>query len=138
MFRALRLMLGALCLTLLGRLLDRPRHPSWPFSFEVVVRYLRRDWEVAVDWDLARLGADLNTRPYPRDYAKKVQQLDEKMAGVPIRRFIPPEKKGEGVVLFLHGGSYFFGSATSTHCEVMARLAFESGLEVIGPDFRLT
>lgn len=138
MFRALRLMFAALCLTLIGRLVGRPRHPSWPFSFELVVRYLRLDWEGTADWDLARLSADMNARPYPRDYAKKVRHVDERIAGLPVRRFVPPAKKGDGILLFLHGGSYLFGSATSTHCEVMSRLAYESGLEVIGPDFRLT
>lgn len=137
MFRALRLMLKAVCLTLLGRLIGRPRHPSWSVSFEIVVRYLRLDWEETASWKLARLGADMNARPYPRDFAKKVEQREEVIGGVPSVRFIPPEKRGEGTILFLHGGSYFFGSAKTTHCEVMARLAFESGLEVIGPDFRL-
>jgi acetyl esterase/lipase len=37
----------------------------------------------------------------------------------------------------LHGGSYLFGSSKTTHCEVMARLAFETGIPVIAPDFRL-
>jgi len=138
MFRALRLMLTAVCLTLLGRVIGRPRHPSWSVSFEIVVRYLRLDWEATADWDLARLSADMNARPYPRDFAKRVEQRDEVIGGLPAVRFIPPQRKGDGVVLFLHGGSYLFGSAKTTHCEVMARLAFESGLEVLGPEFRLT
>jgi len=138
MLRALRLMLSAFCLTLLARLRGRPRHPSWPFSFELVIRFLRLDWEETASWDLKRLAAEMNSRPYPRDFAKKVKQTDEKLGGIFVRRFTPPHKNGEGTILFLHGGSYLFGSATTTHCEVMARLACESGLEVIGPDFRLT
>lgn len=138
MLRALRLMASAFLATLFGRLAGRPRHPRWPFSFEVVIRYLRLDWEDTANWDLKRLGADMNARPYPRDFAKKVQQLDEISGGVPCVRFVPPQKKGEQTILFLHGGSYLFGSAKTTHCEVMSRLAFESGLEVVAPEFRLT
>jgi monoterpene epsilon-lactone hydrolase len=35
------------------------------------------------------------------------------------------------------GGSYIYGSAKTTHAELIARLAFESGLEAVGVDYRL-
>jgi acetyl esterase/lipase len=80
----------------------------------------------------------MNARPYPRDYAKRVSHEDTQLAGIETRRFIPPQKKASGVLFYLHGGSYFFGSARSTHCELMARLAFDTGHEVVGPDVRFS
>lgn len=124
--------------TLLGRLTGQRRHPGWSFSFEMVVRYLRLDWEETADWDFVRLRMDMERRPYPKDYAKRVSREDFQMAGIPTSRFrAPGGSKRKGVILFLHGGSFLFGSAKTSHCEVMSRLAFESGLDVIAPDFRL-
>ena len=138
MLRALGLMWVAFFTTLLARLSGKPRHTNWSFSFEMVIRYLRLDWEDTADWEFARLRADMDRRPYPSDFAKKVTHQDSELAELPVRRFIPPGgAPDDRVVLFFHGGSYVFGSAKTTHCELISRLAFESGRAVVGPDFRL-
>lgn len=138
MLRGLRLLFLAFWKTLLGRILGRPRREGWPFQFEMVVRYLRLDWEETADWDLARLRADMESRPYPRNFAKRVTRLDTEVSGVPVCRFrAESQTAARGLILFLHGGSYLFGSSKTTHCEVISRLACESGLEVVAPDFRL-
>jgi acetyl esterase/lipase len=56
-------MFSAWLLTILGRLRGRPRYPTWPFVFELLVRYLRLDWDETATWDDAKLRADLNARP---------------------------------------------------------------------------
>lgn len=40
-------------------------------------------------------------------------------------------------ILYFHGGSYAYGSARTTHAELLARLAVASGVEVVGVDYRL-
>ena len=41
------------------------------------------------------------------------------------------------VLLYLHGGSYLFGSVRDTHADLMARLALATGLPTLGLDYRL-
>jgi epsilon-lactone hydrolase len=123
--------------TLLGRLCGRPRHATWPFAFELVVRFLRLDWDETAKWDDAKLREELNARPYPRRFLKKVTVVESSLGGVPAWRFVPPRARAGRYVLFLHGGSYIYGSARTTHAELLARIAFESGIEVIGLDYRL-
>lgn len=139
MIRGVYLMFVALWATLKARLTGQARHPSWPFQFEWIVRYLRLDWEDTAHWDLVRLRDDMERRPFPKKYARKVARTDIRIAGVPTSRFAPPRlAEKEGLILFLHGGSYLFGSSKTTHCEMMARLAFETGVPVVAPDFRLS
>jgi monoterpene epsilon-lactone hydrolase len=137
MLRTMRLFLWAYFATLRARLANGPRMASWPFGFEVVVRYLRRDWESTADWDFARLRADMDRRPYPKNAVKKVSVRDATLGGVPARSFAPPEARHAGVVLFFHGGSYIYGSVRSTHAELLASLTLASGTKVVGPDYRL-
>lgn len=137
MLRSLRLMLSAWLATILGRLLGRPRHSDWPFVFELLVRFLRLDWEETASWDDAKLRAALNARPYPNRFTKKVKIVESSLEGIPAWRFIPPKVKAGRCVLFLHGGSYIYGSARTTHAELIARIALESSIEVVGLDFRL-
>ena len=128
--------LVAFMTTLRRRLREGPLRPSWPFGFEVVVRYLRRDWEETSAWPPARLRSALDARPYPQTFVKRVPVRDGTLGGVAARWFTPPAK-GEGAILFFHGGSYVYGSARTTHAEICARLALESGVEVVGIDYRL-
>lgn len=137
MFRALRLLFVAWLATSLGRLFGRPRYAAWPFMLELLVRYLRLDWEQTAAWADARLRADLDARPYPMRFAKKVNIVESSLGGNPAWRFIPPAVKQGCCVLFLHGGSYIYGSARTTHAELIARIAFEAGIEIVGLDYRL-
>lgn len=68
---------------------------------------------------------------------KKVKIEQSNLGGVPAWRFVPPEVKAGYRVLYLHGGSYTYGSARTTHAELIARMAFEAGVEVFGLDYRL-
>jgi acetyl esterase/lipase len=65
-----------------------------------------------------------------------VRTRDEDLGGVPARRFVPPDA-GDGVVLYFHGGSYVYGSAKSTHADLLARIALAARVTVVGVDYRL-
>src|SRR5512145_1901987 len=137
MFRPFRLMLRAWWATVLGRILGRRRHSTWPFVFELLVRYLRLDWDETAAWSDPELRADLNARPYPNRFVKKVKRVEGCLGGIPTWRFVPPDAKAGRCVLFLHGGSYVYGSTKTTHAELVARTAFEAGIEAVGLEYRL-
>ncbi len=114
-----------------------PLRPGWSFMFEGTVAYLRRDSDDTAAWPYPQLRADMNARPYPKDFARRVALRDETLGGVTAVSFAPREVRRRGVVLFFHGGSYLFGSARTTHAEAIARLAVESGTRVVAPEYRL-
>ena len=136
MFRLIRLMILTFLATARARLRNGPLRPSWSFSFEATVRFLRRDWEETSAWSFPQLRAELDARPYPRALLKRVTVRDGELGGVPARSFVPPSASGT-TVLFFHGGSYLYGSARTTHADLLARLALASGATVVGVDYRL-
>lgn len=56
--------------------------------------------------------------------------------GTPAERLTPTKTQPSGVVLYLHGGGYCFGSIALYH-ELAARIADASGAQVILPEYRL-
>jgi epsilon-lactone hydrolase len=137
MLRGLRLLAVAFFSTLRGRRAHGPLRPTWSFSFEWIVRYLRHDWDDTARWASARLRADLDARPYPQRYVRKVTRSDGALGGVAVRRFLPPEAAASAAVLFFHGGSYVYGSSRTTHADLAARIALASKVEVVGAEYRL-
>jgi acetyl esterase/lipase len=102
-----------------------------------MVHFLRRDWDETAGWPLPRVREELDRRPYPRTILKKVELRDEKLGDVPVRWFVPPKAAERSRVLFFHGGSYVYGSSRTTHADVIARLALESGVTVVAVEYRL-
>jgi len=137
MLRALGLLWLAFFQTLAARLRDGPLRPSWSFTFQWMVRYLRVDWERTADWDFARLREEMNRRPYPKKLVRLVDLRDEVLGGVPAVVFAPRTPPRAGAILFFHGGSYVYGSARTTHAELLAGLAKDTGVEVFGLEYRL-
>ncbi|MBX3228455.1 MAG: alpha/beta hydrolase [Labilithrix sp.] len=137
MLRLLRLFLAAFWQTLKRRRTRGPARPSWSFSFECVVAFLRLDWEESSTWPLPRVRAVTDARPIPQDQVKKTATRDGTLAGLRTRWFVPPGARDDGALLFFHGGSYAFGSAWTTHADVIARLALASGVTAIAVDYRL-
>jgi epsilon-lactone hydrolase len=123
--------------TIMARLRRGPMRPSWDFSFECVVRFLRRDYLDSARWPYERLRRDLEARPVPSHAQRKVSISEDRIGGVPVVVFTPPEIRRRGALLFFHGGSYIFGSARRTHAELLASLALSIGARVIGPEYRL-
>lgn len=137
MLRSLRLFVGIFFQTLRLRLTRGRLLPSWSFGIEMIVRYQRRDWDETASWSLPQRRADINDRPYPRSNERKVKTHDEELGGVPARWFIPEGASDSAVILYFHGGSYIYGSARSTHADLIARLARMSGVMAVGLEYRL-
>lgn len=137
MLRALRLLFGSLYATLAARRARGPLRPSWSFAFEWVLRTLRRDWEDSATWPLTKLRAAIEARPYPSAVAWRARRRDASLGGVPTRWFSPKGSAEKSAILFFHGGSFIYGSARSTHEDVIARIALASRVPVAAPDYRL-
>jgi acetyl esterase/lipase len=56
---------------------------------------------------------------------------------VSVVTFTPPQPHPTGALLYLHGGSYIFGSARATHADLIARLALGTSRRVVAPEYRL-
>lgn len=136
MLRSLRLLLETFWPTVVSRWRKGPRRPSWSFMFEWTIAFLRRDWDETADWPLTRQREGTAARPYPAPHLKQVTVRDEVIAGVPVRRFVP-KSPGKTQLVFLHGGSYVYGSTKHSHAELCAHLAAATSLEVIGVEYRL-
>ena len=136
MLRLLRILLVTLFTTLWARFRRGPARPTWGFQFEWVVSFLRRDFGESAAWPYAQLRKDLNGRRYPNKSVKKVKRRRATLGSVPAVWFTPPSAQ-PGIVLFLHGGSYIFGSVETSHADMAAGLAVRSGVEVVGIDYRL-
>jgi len=137
MVRTLRMMLLSLFHTLRSRWSRGPLVASWSVGMEVIVRFLRRDWEETASWSFPRLRAESDASPYPTANVRKVEIRDGELGGVPARWFVPPGAPAHAAVLFFHGGSYIYGSARTTHADLIARLALRTGLTAIGLEYRL-
>ena len=136
MLRLLRILFVSFFTTLWARFRRGPVRPAWGFQFEWVIGFLRRDFSESAAWPYAELRRDLNSRRYPARCLRRVERRRERLAGVPAVWFTPKAAR-PGVVLFLHGGSYIFGSVETSHAEFAAGLAVRSGVEVVGIDYRL-
>lgn len=123
--------------TVARRLRRGPLRPSWSFTFEWIIRFVRRDWEAMSAWPLPEVRAALDRRPYPRGVVKKYATRDEAVGGVPARWFVPPGADDDVVILYFHGGSYIYGSCRTTHAELCARIALGSRTTVVGLEYRL-
>jgi monoterpene epsilon-lactone hydrolase len=137
MIASFALLVRAFIEVFVRRLSRGPLLPSRSFVFEVVLRFMRLDWDAATTWSFQRLRATADARPYPRPFARRVRTRDEVLGGVPAVRFEVDGERARGVVLYLHGGSFVFGSMRTTHEDFAARLATWSRTTVVGIDYRL-
>jgi acetyl esterase len=55
---------------------------------------------------------------------------------IPLRLHYPQSRRGNGVIVFVHGGGFYLGN-NDTHSRIMRILADESGQLVAGLDYRL-
>ena len=136
MLRTLRLLLVTFLPTLSARLRRGPLRPSWSFMFEWMIRSLRRDWDETASWPLQRQRAAIAAKPYPHPHLERVGVRDAVVGGVPVRHFTPA-KPGRTRIVFFHGGSYVYGSTSTSHADLCAHLALATSLEVVGVEYRL-
>jgi acetyl esterase/lipase len=137
MVRLARLSLRAFAETLSERLRRGPLRLSWSFRFEWFLRFMQLDWEEMRTWPASRIRSDLDARPFlVSPAARRVRREVATLGGVSGEWFVPPEAPGTGALLYLHGGSYQYGS-TRTHADLLARLALACCGRVFAPNFRL-
>lgn len=136
MLRLLRILVQSLFTTIAARLRRGSALPSWTFRFEWVIAFLRQDFIESAAWPYTVLRRDLDTRRYPHHALDRIEHREQALAGLRAVRF-KPARPGRGLILFLHGGGYVFGSVTTTHAEMAAALAERSKREVVGIDYRL-
>ena len=128
--------MGAWLETLSARRRGGPLRPGWSFTFEVVVRFLRRDWVEMAFWPPTELRASLEARSYPNAMARKCTRRAERVGGVDGEWFEPPSAPSDAALIYVHGGSFLAGS-TRTHADVIARFALATGLRTFAPNYRL-
>lgn len=138
MLRFLGLLVLAVFQTLASRLRRGPLRPGWAFGFEVIVRTLRADWEALWRWPVPVGRAALEARRFPSEVAAAVTRTEVRDGPVAGEWVRPHEAapRSDGVVLYLHGGSYLYGSPR-THADTIARVALASGREVFALEYRL-
>jgi acetyl esterase/lipase len=122
--------------TSLRRLKHGPLRPGWSFKYEATVAFMKAINERIVHLDAPTQRAETELLSLNTPALKRVRREPVEAGGVPGEWFIPPEVKGDGVVLYLHGGAYVYGS-TRTHGDLIARLALGTGLRVLAPNYRL-
>jgi acetyl esterase/lipase len=118
------------------RLRHGPLRPGWSFKYEATVAFMRATNERIVRLDAPTQRAELEALALPTPALRRVRREPVDAGGVPAEWFLPREGAGEAVVLYLHGGSYVFGS-TRTHGDLIARLALGTGARALGLNYRL-
>ncbi|NUP11122.1 MAG: alpha/beta hydrolase [Polyangiaceae bacterium] len=103
---------------------------------DMLITFLALDWRGLARWPIERVRADLAARPLPTSATKLVRVERVDAGGVPGAWIESDTAKRDRVVLYLHGGSYLFGSH-ETHADTLARIALASGARVLAPDYRL-
>ncbi len=120
-----------------ARLRRGPSRPTWTFGYEVVVRAQKRFHE-----RVARLIPADERRAWGSLQANgpalaKVTRSSSTLGSVEARTFVPRDlPRPERVVLYLHGGSFIYGSERS-HGELCARLAIAARARLVFPLYRL-
>jgi acetyl esterase/lipase len=129
--------LAAMFGTLAARLRRGPLRPSWSFLFETSVTFLRETSRAASGRPPLEQRAVWDAlRPPPSPVMKRVRRERVDAGGVRAEWFVPVAGHGDAVVLFMHGGSFMYGSNAS-HGEMIARIALAAGARVLALEYRL-
>ena len=133
MLRLLVFGLRALGLVSFRRACGARLRPSWSFRFEVVVELMRAysRWMAGLETSALRRAADGLRQPLPAG----VTLHAERIGGVHCAWFTPAAASA-GIIVFVHGGGYVFGSAQQARGTI-AQLALRTRRRVVAPDYRL-
>ncbi len=138
MLRFMRLWLRALVEVARARRRRGPLRPEWSLVLETTVAYLRRDLAELATWPIPEARVALEARPLPRDAIGRVQRsvvADDALRGAWVRSARAGDP-ATGAVVYLHGGSYLYGSPR-THADTLARIALATDRPVFALDYRL-
>jgi monoterpene epsilon-lactone hydrolase len=132
----LRWAVAALVLTTLSRLRHGRKRPTWSFGTELLFTFMRRQWETLWRLPAPRIRAELERTPVPQQAVRRIARTEVAIGPIQAAWFSPPGAADAPVILYLHGGSYLFGSLR-THADMLARLALATGMRVLGIEYRL-
>jgi len=120
------------------RLRGAARSEDWTFKFAVLRGYLDRTADEVVDWPIEKLRASHDKMAERGGFELPVDREEEELGGVPVEWFRPEagELREGALIVYLHGGAYLFGS-TRSHANLIGRLALETGMPVVGINYRL-
>jgi epsilon-lactone hydrolase len=136
LLRFLVFLLASVFATAAARRRRGPLLPSWSFGFEVITRAQKRfnaSLAPLPPLEQRRLWGALKARSPALD---AVNVREQTLAGVRTFWFEPKRGASSTVVLYLHGGSFIYGSERS-HGDLAARLALATGARVAFPIYRL-
>jgi len=118
-----------------ARRFSRRLRPTWSWGFEVVAMAMKARAAVIEkhDWaDQRRMWGAMTAPPGP--IFREVTRERVELAGMKAEWFVP--KAPESVVLYIHGGSFIYGSI-ATHAEMVARVAVAAKARVVVFEYRL-
>lgn len=121
--------------TYFRRLFGRRLAPDWDASFEIGIRFIRRQFTVAmnqVDMAQGRLLFDSVQTETDDVYDVETETCDRP----PGRWHRPGAPRSDRTLLYFHGGGYSFHSQVSVRFANM--LAHRIGASLFAPDYRLT
>lgn len=104
--------------------------------------FVRRSEEICPSDSFGSSIADYRSRydalcaAFRHPYPAGLSVADERLGGVPARRYRPRPVKSRGRILYAHGGSFCLGGLDS-HDDICADLAAGAGAELVAVDYRL-
>jgi acetyl esterase/lipase len=133
---AARMLVSGLAVTA-RRLREGPMRPSWSWGFEVVADAMKKRAHALGALDAVAQRRAWSTMTAPAPILRRVQRRDGTLAGLRCAWFEPKSgAKSATTILYLHGGSYVFGSI-DTHAEVCGRIALATSCKLVSIEYRL-
>lgn len=121
--------------TYFRRAIGRRLAEDWSAEMEIGVRFVRRQFTRALTCgDIARGRLIFDSIQLETDDVYAVTKEETKSPKGSWRR--PKDRRGDVILLYLHGGGYTFHGGVSRRFASM--LAHHTGAEVFAPDYRLT
>ncbi len=110
--------------------------PRWSFLYAVGVDYLRAGFAYLENLSHADYRREMEAMTVPDPVERRVEISAVTIAGRAVEVLRPRGVAAERTILYLHGGSYHYGSAL-THRPITLRLALAASAEVLVVDYRL-
>ncbi|MEZ4380261.1 MAG: alpha/beta hydrolase [Nannocystaceae bacterium] len=119
-----------------SRLRGRRVSPRWSFMFEAGVKYLRDGFRYLDTLSVPEHRAEMEAMLLPDKALRTVDLKVATFGGRPCELMRPHATLTRRTVLYLHGGSYHYGSP-KTHRPLLCRLATSATAEIVALDYRL-
>jgi monoterpene epsilon-lactone hydrolase len=132
--RVIRAFGGAAVTVTWTRLRKGPLEPAWSWPYEVVMAAMRASFHKPAT-SLATTRERMNALGRRGRRRPGVRWQRVEIAGVPCE-WVEPATPTTGVLVYLHGGGFAFGS-TDSHAGLIAEFALTCGRRVLSVEYRL-